>query len=210
MSTELLVIVVGLVLMVLSVADTFRASSSELINTKLRVPMGVIGVMLIIYGGFSYGAINLQGQIEQPALGKAIEVALPVRKVQVLSPIEGDSVKCRILTMGVYPKSHKKDIWVLLLPSDNRYYPQSDHTNTSYKRGGEWQGIARFGGDKGESYELIVYETDADASAFFSNTIQAWKDQSSYPGLTRDELPKGASELERITVFLKDNCRGVN
>ena len=48
----------------------------------------------------------------------------------------------------------QKDIWVLLKPSNNKYYPQSDHTNTSYKRDGEWQVITRFGGDKGESYDF--------------------------------------------------------
>ena len=117
---------------------------------------------------------------------------------------------CRILTMGVYPDSHDKDIWVLLKPSDNKYYPQSDHTNTSYKRNGEWQVITRFGGDKAESYEIIVYETDSSASQYFSSTIQNWKDANSYPGLTDEELPNGANEVDRIVVSLKENCRGVH
>ena len=91
----------------------------------------------------------------------------------------------------------------------NKYYPQSDHTNTSYKRKGEWQVITRFGGDKGEQYEIIVYETDASASQFFSSTIESWKELLSYPGLEPEELPKGANEVDRIVVSLIDNCRGV-
>ncbi len=126
-----------------------------------------------------------------------------------MSPLENDSVNCRILTYGVYPESHDKDIWVLLKPTDNRYYPQSDHTNTSYKRNGEWQVITRFGGDKGEKYEIIVYEADSAASQFFSATIQNWKDRLSYPGLELDEIPAGAREVARLNVFLKENCRGV-
>lgn len=178
-------------------------------NIKLRVPLGVIGILLIIYGGYSYGAINRLGQIEQPDVGNKLQIELPVQSVRVISPIEGDSVKCRILTMGLYPDAHDKDIWVVLRPSDDRYYPQSDHTNTSYKRNGEWQVITRFGGDRGESYEIIVYETDPQASQFFSSTIQEWKEAELYPGLELAEMPPTAREVERIVVSLVDNCRGV-
>ena len=129
--------------------------------------------------------------------------------VKVVSPVEADAVDCRILSMGVYPKGHEKDIWVVLKPSDDRYYPQSDHTNTSYKRDGEWQVVTRFGGDLEEKYELIVYETDASASQFFSTTIQDWKNQESYPGLIDTEIPQGATEVDRINVYLGKNCRGV-
>jgi hypothetical protein len=211
MSSELIIILVGAVLLLLAILDSIiKVSSSGLINIKLRIPMGVIGVLLIIYGGFSYGAINLQGQIEQAVVGNKLQVKYPVESVQVISPIEGDSVQCRILTMGVYPESHDKDIWVLLKPSDNMYYPQSDHTNTSYKRNGEWQVITRFGGDKGESYEIIVYETEASTSQFFSSTIDSWKEAESYPGLELEDIPSGATEVDRIVVSLQDNCRGVH
>ena len=207
MSAEVIIIIVGAILVLLAIADSIKSLS--LLNAKTRIPLGVIGVLLIIYGGFSYGSINLQGQIEQVEIGKKLKVQYPVEKIQVISPIQGDSVQCRILTMGIYPKSHDKDIWVLLKPSDEKYYPQSDHTNTSYKRDGEWQVITRFGGDKGESYDVIVYETDSIASNFFSATIQKWKDALAYPGLEMEELPKGAIEADRLTVSLKDGCRGV-
>jgi hypothetical protein len=207
MSAEVIIIIVGAILVLLAIGDSIK--SLGLLNPKIRIPLGVIGILLIIYGGFSYGSINLQGQIEQVEIGKKLKVQYPVEKIQVISPIEGDSVQCRILTMGVYPKSHDKYIWVLLKPSDEKYYPQSDHTNTSYKRNGEWQVITRFGGDKGESYDIIVYETDSIASDFFSATIQKWKDALSYPGLEMEELPKGAIEVDRLTVSLKDGCRGV-
>jgi hypothetical protein len=112
--------------------------------------------------------------------------------------------------MGVYPEGHEKDIWVVLKPSDNKYYPQSDHTNTSYKRDGEWQVVTRFGGDEGEKYEIIVYETDASASQFFSTTILDWKNVESYPGLVEANMPVGAIEVDRIAVYLRKNCRGVH
>ena len=120
-----------------------------------------------------------------------------------------DSVDCRILTMGVYPEGHSKDIWVMIRPTDNRYYPQSDHTNTSYKRDGEWQVVTRFGGDLGEAYDLIIYETDATTSSFFSETIEKWKQADDYPGLKLEEIPKGATEVDRLTIYTRKNCRGV-
>lgn len=212
MSTELIIIIVGTGLLVLAVLGSLSTSDSDtgLIGTSLRIPFGVVGILLMIYGGYSYGAINLQGQIEQAVVGEKRQVKLPIESVQVLSPIKTDSVKCRILTLGVYPEGHEKDIWVLLRPSDNRYYPQSDHTNTSYKRNGEWQVITRFGGDKGENYDVIVYETDATASQYFSSTITAWKEMESYPGLELADLPTGAVEVDRIKVALRENCRGVH
>jgi hypothetical protein len=109
--------------------------------------------------------------------------------------------------MGVYPESHNQDIWVLLKPSDDKYYPQSDYTNTSYKSKGEWQVVTRFGGDAGEEYDIIVVETDAVASQFFSDIIAKWKAANDYVGLESSELPTGAVEVERISVTLEDTCR---
>ena len=211
MSAEIVIIIIGAVLLLIAIVDSIhiKGSSLGLVNARLRIILGMVGVLLIIYGGYSFGLINPQAQIEQVEVEDKLQITYPVEKVQVISPIEGDSVNCRILTMGVYPDGHEKDIWVVLKPSNNRYYPQSDHTNTSYKRNGEWQVITRFGGDKGEAYEIIVYETNPSASGFFSTTIQNWKDALSYPGLELEDLPPGAVEVDRIVVTLAENCRGV-
>ncbi len=208
MSAEIIIIIAGVVLILFAIGDAML--SFDLLNAKQRALMGTLGIILIIYGGYSFGAVNVQSPLEQVDIGNKRQIEYPIEKVQVISPLEGDSVKCRILTMGVYPASHEKDIWVLLKPSDDKYYPQSDHTNTSYKRNGEWQVITRFGGDKGEAYDIIVYEADPSASEFFSLTIENWKEMLSYPGLTDEELPNGAVELDRIVVSLKENCRGVH
>ncbi len=139
-------------------------------NTSLRIALGIVGIVLLFYGGFSYGAMNPMAYIETYDTGNKIQVEYPVKRIQVVSPVDRDSVSCRILTMGVYPETLTNDIWVLLKPSDNKYYPQSDYTNTSYKENGKWQVVTRFGGDQGETVDL-VHETDAAASQFFSETI---------------------------------------
>ena len=207
---SIVLVIVGALLILIAIGGSIKLneSSRELVDAKFRIPLGLTGILLIIFGGYNYGYMNQLGQIELVDLGNKLQIEYPVEKVQVLSPVEGDKVKCRILTMGVYPNSHDKDIWVLLKPADNRYYPQSDHTNTSYKRNGEWQVITRFGGDKGELYELVIYETDSSASEFFSSTIQDWKESLSYPGIELENLPKGANEIDRLSVSLVRNCRG--
>jgi len=203
MSAEIIITIIGAVLILFAIVVSIK-----IINMTIKVILGVIGLLLIMYGAHTE-FITMPPRIEQVAIGNKLKVKLPVEKVQIISPLEGDSISCRALAMGVYPESHDKDIWVLLKPSDNRYYPQSDYTNTSFKRNGEWQVITRYGGDKGEAYDIIVYEADLAASQFFSATIQSWKNAKSYPGLKVEEIPAGATEVDRIVVTLKENCRGV-
>ena len=179
-------------------------------NASVQIALGIIGIALLLYGGFGFGAMKPIPHIETFDTGNKAQVIYPVEQVQVISPVNGDAVKCRILTMGVYPETHDKDIWVLLKPTDNKYYPQSDYTNTSYKEDGRWQVVTRFGGDQGESYELYVYEADATASKFFSETIAKWKAADDYVGLLTEELPTGATMIDKLQLTLQSNCRGVH
>ena len=208
MSFELLLLLIGIVLVLLSILGGIKLNLKSA-GIFWIVTMGVIGISLVSYGGFTWGLLNQMGHMEHVSKGTVLEVEHPVQRVQVISPVENESVRCRVLTMGVYPEGHEKDIWVLLRPSDNMYYPQSDHTNTSFKRNGEWQVITRFGGSKDEDYDLIVFEADETASDFFTATIEEWKSNLFYPGLTDDEIPESAKEVDRITVSLKEDCRGV-
>lgn len=209
MSTKVLIII-GIVLILIAILSSIKNSSDgRFISTKLGIPAGIIGVLLLIYASYSSDLVKYNRQIEQISIGNKLKVEGAVNATKVISPIDQDSVDCRILTMGVYPESNKNDIWVLIRPTDDRYYPQSDHTNTSYKRDGEWQVVTRFGGDLGEVYDLIVYEADAAASEFFSATIAKWKENEDYPGLQLVEIPSGAKEVDKIKIFTRKNCRGV-
>ena len=210
MSTKIIVLLIGLLLVIVAILGSIKNSSGKgVLSTKFGVLLGVIGVLMTIYGSYSSDLINYNSQMEQVSIGNKLKIDGPVSAVKVVSPIDKDSVDCRILTMGVYPKSHEKDIWVIIRPTDDRYYPQSDHTNTSYKRDGEWQVVTRFGGDVGEAYDLIIYEADSTASSFFSSTIAQWKEADDYPGLQLVEMPNGAKEVERLVIYTRKNCRGV-
>ena len=210
MSTKLIIVTIGVLFTVIALLlSLIGDSGKKILNTKFQVLLGIIGVLMMIFGSYSSDLVKYSSQMEQVSIGNKLRIDGPVNAVKVVSPIDKDSVDCRILTMGVYPESHQKDIWVLIRPTDDRYYPQSDHTNTSYKRDGEWQVVTRFGGDKGEAYDLIIYEADSTASSFFSSTIAKWKEADNYPGLQLSELPEGAKELERIVIYTRKNCRGV-
>lgn len=210
MSAKIIIISIGVFLTVIALLISIKGNSSKgLLNTKFGVLLGIIGVSMIIFGSYSSGLVYYSSQMEQVSIGNKLKIDGPVNTVKVVSPIDKDSVDCRILTMGVYPEAHEKDIWVVIRPTDDRYYPQSDHTNTSYKRDGEWQVVTRFGGDKGEAYDLIIYEADSTASSFFSSTIAKWKEADDYPGLQLEEMPAGAKEVERIVIYTRKNCRGV-
>ncbi|RNC84256.1 MAG: hypothetical protein ED556_12435 [Winogradskyella sp.] len=210
MSTKEIILLIGIILIIIAILSSIKRKGSEarLVSTKVGVPLGILGVLMVMYTSYS-GAGYSHSQIEQITTGNKLEISGPVNSVKVISPIDQDSVNCRILTMGVYPENHSKDIWVMIRPTDDRYYPQSDHTNTSYKRDGEWQVVTRFGGDLGEAYDLIIYEADASTSSFFSSTIEKWNEEENFPGLKLEEIPSGATEVDRIKIYTKKNCRGV-
>ena len=205
MSAKLIMILVEFALLAIALIGIAKSA----MKSKVGIPIGIIGVILLFYGSYSSEMVMYNTQVEQVSSGKQKVIEEPFTKVQVTYPIAQDSVKCRILTMGVYPEGHTKDIWVVLRPTDDRYYPQSDHTNTSFKIDGEWQVVTRFGGDLGEAYDIIVYEADAEASKFFSDTIEQWKQAENYPGIELASMPAGAVEVERMKVYLSKNCRGV-
>ena len=211
MSAKLVIILVGIVLIGVAILSSLGKKDSDikLINPKIGIPLGILGVLMVIFGSYISDVGYVSSQMEQISRGNKLQIEGPVNAVKVVSPIDKDSVDCRILTMGVYPEAHNKDIWVIIRPTDDKYYPQSDHTNTSYKRDGEWQVVTRFGGDLGEAYDIIIYEADPNASAFFSATIEKWKEAEDYPGLILEEMPAGAKEVERLEVYSRKNCRGV-
>ncbi|WP_445381205.1 hypothetical protein [Robiginitalea sp. IMCC43444] len=108
MSSELIIIIIGILFLLLGLSTAIKRQGEPigLINTNLGVGLGLIGILLVIYGGFSYGTQVPPGQIETVAVENKKPVEYPIKDIQVISPLQGDTVKCRILTMGVYPDGH--------------------------------------------------------------------------------------------------------
>ena len=65
MSAELIIIIVGALMILLSISHNIKIKDAplNLISPKLRVPLGIIGVLLFMYGGFSFGTVNVPGQL---------------------------------------------------------------------------------------------------------------------------------------------------
>jgi hypothetical protein len=96
MSAEIVILLIGAVLLLLAIGDSIQINDSSLglMDAKLKIPLGVLGLILIIYGGASVGTVTMPGHIEQVAEGNELEVNFPVEKVQIISPLVSDSVQC--------------------------------------------------------------------------------------------------------------------
>ena len=215
MSAKIIILIIGVLFILIALLASKKSSSG-----KLVIPLGILGVLMMIYGSYSSDFVNYNTQIEQVSTGNKLKISGPVNSVKVVSPVDKDSVDCRILTMGVYPESNENDIWVLIRPTDDRYYPQSNHKLHLYRlRNVSQLAILHLFckrcwcdlivGNNGEAYDLIIYEANSEASSFFSNTIAKWKEEENYPGLQLEEIPTGAKEVDRIKIYARKNCRGV-
>jgi hypothetical protein len=110
MSAKLVIILVGIVLIGIAILSSLgkKDSKTKLINPKVGIPLGILGVLMVIFGSYVSDVGYVSSQMEQISRGNKLQLSGPVNKVKVISPIDKDSVDCRILTMGVYPKSHDK------------------------------------------------------------------------------------------------------
>ena len=73
MTTKLLIIIVGIVLIGLAVLSSLekKDSNSKLINPKVGIPLGVLGVLMIIFGSYSSNVGYVTSQMEQISKGNA-------------------------------------------------------------------------------------------------------------------------------------------
>ena len=71
MSAEIILLLVGIVLLLVAIGDSIKINGANLglMNVKFRTVLGVIGILIIIFGGYYLGLINPQPQIEQVAEG---------------------------------------------------------------------------------------------------------------------------------------------
>ncbi|NNK17906.1 MAG: hypothetical protein HKP49_02035, partial [Maribacter sp.] len=99
MSTKIVIILIGVLLTLIAIlGGKQRKSGRSFLNTKVAIPLGIIGILLMIYGSYSSGLVNYNTQIEQVSIGEKLKISGPVNSVKVVSPIDKDSVDCRILT----------------------------------------------------------------------------------------------------------------
>ena len=73
MSTKIVIIVIGVLLTLIAIVGSKkRNSGGSLLNTKIGIPLGIIGVLMMIYASYSSGLVNYNSQIEQVSIGKKL------------------------------------------------------------------------------------------------------------------------------------------
>jgi hypothetical protein len=127
----------------------------------------------------------------------------PSTKRWITSVAEGDRVAQTITLIGTYPANLADDLWVLILPPNERYYPQSLNAcnrERTPKINGRWEMRVGFGGPNnvGEPFRIVLTTANAQASQVILDTLSAWCQANNFPGL--EQLPPGLTILEQITV----------
>ena len=76
MSAQLLIIVVGIVLAGVSVFSSLgkKDPGTHLIHPKVGIPLGVLGVAMIIYGSYTSDVSHVSSQMEQITRGNQLEI----------------------------------------------------------------------------------------------------------------------------------------
>lgn len=99
------------------------------------------------------------------------------------------------------------DIWVLVYPTNARWYPQSINACGGVHTlvvGEAWQTTGTFGSEDGnidEPFDLVVVMADDAASRLLDGMQKAWCEADDYPGLLTIELPQGIEEKDRVRVY---------
>ena len=64
MSLEVILTIVGFLLIIVAVIGNVGSEgSSGFLSAKTKVFIGLIGVTLVIYGGYAFGTFNYRGQM---------------------------------------------------------------------------------------------------------------------------------------------------
>lgn len=95
------------------------------------------------------------------------------------------------------------DIWVLVYPTNSKYYPQSPDVCAGEKpsqAGGKWEVPIALGGPP-QQYDIVAVLADKDASQFFSDWLRQGCNTGSFPGIPANQLESmNITEKDHITV----------
>jgi hypothetical protein len=112
----------------------------------------------------------------------------------------GDEVAQTVTLMGEYPPDFTEDLWVMIVPPSELYYPQSSNAckgEGTPKAGNRWELRVGFGGagDEGIPFKVVLMAADPAASRELARILRQWCQTNDFPGLEKEQLPAGAREL---------------
>ncbi len=130
------------------------------------------------------------------------------KNVRIVDPAAGGEVGESKMVSGEYDDSVQDDIWVFVWPekAPGRGYPQSGDAfqgSPAEKNHGEWSVRCYFGGPA-QSYDIVVYTADKEASQKIAGLLMKWAKESHYPGIDKARLPNGMTKHHKIRVRKTD------
>jgi hypothetical protein len=122
---------------------------------------------------------------------------------------ENDTVPFQMNIDGNCTSDLGGEIWVLVYPTNARWYPQSVnpcggvHT---FEADGTWRTMGTFGGEEsniGEPFDVVVVLANESASKKLDEKQKEWCEAGDYKGFYTIELPQGIEEKDRVRVYRK-------
>lgn len=107
MDLGLISLIVGIVFLLASIIDA--VASLDLLSRQIRIILSIIGLLALSYGAFVSNVMDALYD-KKPSQTSNFQAIDPTQLVVVTSPVDGDSVKCRILTQGTCPEPYEKDM----------------------------------------------------------------------------------------------------
>ncbi len=154
--------------------------------------------------------LRVQRTEDNPEPPADISNALVRGEVSITSVANNSTVPQEIILKGEYQKI-EGDIWVLVYPFYERWYPQSMNPcrslHTQKDDAEHWSVRTVLGGsqDAGNPFDITVVLADKEASAFFDKAQRDSCAIGYYGGLYTLQLPRGIQQKAHVRVY-----RGAN
>jgi hypothetical protein len=142
--------------------------------------------------------------VPQVSGGKNVSLPLITKHGASITNIADGALAAQTITvLGRYALEPAEDIWLFVLPPNNRYYPQSMNAcaqEPTPKVNGKWEMRATLGvtGSVSQTFQLITTVATPQASRLISETLRAWCQAGDYPGF--EQLPQGVTPTHTIAV----------
>lgn len=123
----------------------------------------------------------------------------------ITNPQDGIKVAQAATIIGKCSPDLANSIWVFVVPSiTGRYYPQYSCEGLGVtKENGKWEIRIGVGApnENGNFFDIVVGSANAAANKDLIDTMNSWCEDNNFPGLEKESLPDGVTEVDRIGVI---------
>ena len=135
---------------------------------------------------------------EAGKVAKDPEVLPTETELACITEPSGTLTESEGMARGIAPEEVRGDLWLFICPGlSSKCWPQSPdalHGRPAERAGQRWSTPYNLGGPA-QSYSLLLYEATPAASRAIGDKLSDWASNESYPGLFKEQMPKGLSVL---------------